>query len=238
MDMAAESGVPESERTAQPAEVGTATYVPVWPPAQSVSIVRDSQVAITQFSDFAIYHPPLIEAALAAVTDPRFHDPKHTVVPYGCGAKARHVQDWGVPAATLVHHRALMLAHRSLSKSAVFADDTWASIYGNGDYCLPHCHTRADVSIIYMLDPGDADSADPLSGRLCFADPRIDWCCPIEPGRVTRPLIPYMNPGTMLVFPGSYLHSVMPYRGSRPRITMSWNITLQRLSGGPRDFAG
>ena len=107
------------------------------------------------------------------------------------------------------------------------------SIYHDGDHCMPHSHLRSDVSVVYMLDTGDEDPDDKLSARLCFADPRIDACCPDEPGRVTRHVIPVMTPGTMLIFSSDYLHSVNPYRGQRPRITLSWNITLERLPGRP-----
>ena len=40
-----------------------------------------------------------------------------------------------------------------------------------------------------------------------------------------------MTAGTMLIFASDYLHNVNPYRGQRPRITMSWNITLEKLGG-------
>jgi hypothetical protein len=46
-------------------------------------------------------------------------------------------------------------------------------------------------------------------------------------------MIPDMLPGTMLIFASDYLHSVNPYRGRRPRITLSWNVTLDRLPGRP-----
>ncbi len=237
--MTAQATGANGEASPPPATLaGGGTAVPVWPAAQQTATVAGAQIVATHFADSAIYHPLLIDAALAAAQDPRFHDPRHHVVPYGCGANARNIEHWGVPAAELVHRRALLLAHLSLGKSAVFADDTWASIYRDGDYCLPHSHTRAEVSIVYMLDPDDTDPADPLGGRICFVDPRIAWCCPIEPGRVTRPLLPAMPAGSMLLFAGAYLHSVTPYRGVRPRITLSWNITREQLAGGPRDFAG
>jgi hypothetical protein len=35
----------------------------------------------------------------------------------------------------------------------------------------------------------------------------------------------------MLVFASDYVHTVGPYRSHRPRMTMSWNITIERLSG-------
>jgi hypothetical protein len=72
-----------------------------------------------------------------------------------------------------------------------------------------------------------------MAGKLCFADARIPACCPHEPGRVTQHLIPTMGPGTMIIFASDYLHSVNPYRGRRPRITLSWNITIERLPRRP-----
>jgi len=170
----------------------------------------------------------LIGATLAAEQDPRFRD---TIFKGGCGIKVRDVAAWGASAANLIHARALQFAHRTLSRRPVFADATWASVYRAGDYCMPHSHLRSNASIVYMLDTGDDEPDDAMAGKLCFADPRIEVCCPDEPGRVTQHLIPAMSAGTMLIFASDYLHSVNPYQGRRPRITMSWNITLERLPG-------
>ena len=217
------------EQAALPASlsVGSET-LPTWPSAQIVSPMSARLMGITVFADHEAYHPALIDATLAAEQDPRFRD---ALFKGGCGVKVRKVDAWDAPAAKLIHARALMLAHHTLSRRAVFADDSWASVYRAGDYCMPHSHLRSNASIVYMLDPGDSDPDEPLAGRLCFADPRIEACCPDEPGRVTRHLMPEMTPGTMLIFASDYLHNVNPYRGRRPRITLSWNITLERLPG-------
>jgi hypothetical protein len=103
-------------------------------------------------------------------------------------------------------------------------------VYRAGDYCMPHSHLRANVSLVYMLDAGDPTD-DRLAGRLCFADPRIPACCVHEPGRVTNLIMPEMTPGTMVIFAADYLHHVNPYTGTRPRITLSWNMTLEHLPG-------
>src|SRR6202163_3878122 len=197
----------------------------VWPAKQIVAPLSDSMMAVTPFADIESYHGVLIAAALAAEQDPRFRDPQFRG---GCGVKVRKIPDWGSPAGELVHARALMLAHRTLSRRPVYADDSWASVYRAGDYCMPHSHLRSSASIVYMLDPGDDDPDEPFAGRLCFSDARIPVCCPHEPGRVTQLLIPTMTAGTMIIFASDYVHSVNPYRGSRrPRITLSWNITIE-----------
>jgi len=202
----------------------------VWPADQVVAPLSAPMMAITTFADAETYHPILIAAALAAEQDPRFGDPQFRG---GCGIKVRKIPEWGSSAGELVHARALMLAHRTLSRRPVYVDDSWASVYRAGDYCMPHSHLRSSVSLVYMLDPGDGDLDDKLAAKLCFADPRIAACCPHEPGRVTQHLMPDMTPGTMVIFASDYLHGVNPYRGRRPRITLSWNITLERLPGRP-----
>jgi hypothetical protein len=221
--------------------VGDADFL-VWPQEQSVDPLSAPLMAATRFADFETLHPTLIDAVLAAERDPRWRavlvvqpsgSPGPSVLRGGCGTKVRKISDWNVAAASLVHARALVLAHRTLSRRPVYADDSWASVYRAGDYCMPHSHLRSNASIVYMLDPGDDDPDEPFAGKLCFADARIPACCPHEQGRVTQLLIPTMAPGTMIIFASDYLHSVNPYRGRRPRITLSWNMTIERLPGRP-----
>ena len=212
-----------------------------WPERQQVEPLSAPVMAHARFADFEAFHEPLVEAVLQAEADPKWRSvlvleppgKKKVVFRGGCGTKVRKIELWGDPAASLIHARALMLAHHTLSRRPVYADDTWASVYRAGDYCMPHAHLRSDVSIVYMLDTGDDDPDEPLAGKLSFADPRIDACCPDEPSRVTRHMIPEMSAGTMLIFASDYLHSVNTYRGQRPRITLSWNITLTKLPGRP-----
>ena len=242
MSTAAQS-IPAGEQAALPAAIHVAGIeLAVWPAGQAVEALSAPLMAATRFADFEALHPALIDAVLTAERDPRWRSvlvlqnpgtPDAAIFRGGCGTKVRKISAWDVAPASLVHARALMLAHRTLSRRPVYADDSWASVYRAGDYCMPHSHLRSNVSIVYMLDPGDDDSDDPMAGKLCFADPRIDACCPDEPGRVTRHMIPTMEPGAMLIFSSDYLHSVNPYRGRRPRITLSWNITLDRLGGRP-----
>lgn len=149
--------------------------LPAWPEGQATEPMSASLMAATRFADHAAYHPALIDAALAAEQDARFRD---TIFKGGCGIKVRNIPAWGADAANLIHARALQFAHRTLSRRPVFADDTWASVYRAGDYCMPHSHLRANASIVYMLDTGEEEPDDALAGRLCFADPRIDACCP------------------------------------------------------------
>jgi hypothetical protein len=200
----------------------------MWPETQRVEPLSAPLMAITQFDDHAHYHAELAATILEMERDPAY---RMWIFKGGCGMKVRRPDQWRRPAADLIHGRALSFAHRVLSRHDVYTDDCWANVYRDGQYCMPHSHLRSNVSIVYVLDPGEADPEDEVAGKLIFADPRIPFCCPHEPGRVTGLLIPDMPEGTMIVFASDYLHSVNPYRGARPRMSMSWNVTVARLPG-------
>jgi hypothetical protein len=206
--------------------------VAVWLESQRIEPLSAPLMAVTQFDDHARYHGDLAATILEMERDPAY---RMWIFRGGCGMKVRRPDQWKRPAADLIHGRALTLAHRVLSRSDVFTDDCWANVYRDGQYCMPHSHVRSNVSIVYLLDPGDPDPDDAVAGKLIFADPRIPYCCPQEPGRVTALLVPDLREGTMIIFASDYLHSVNPYRGARPRMSMSWNITVERLSGQATD---
>jgi hypothetical protein len=52
---------------------------------------------------------------------------------------------------------------------------------------------------------------------------------------MTQLLMPELRPGSLLIFPSEFVHTVHPYGGERPRITMSWNINLEKLPGNRSD---
>jgi len=217
------------EQAALPAAVCVGgSDVAVWPDAQRIEPLSAPLMAVTHFEDGSSYHEELAATILAMERDPAWRD---WIFKGGCGMKVRRPDRWGHAAAELIHGRALSFAHRVLSQHNVYTDDCWASVYRDGQYCLPHSHLRSNVSIVYLLDAGDPDPGDAMAGKLVFADPRIPFCCPHEPGRVTGLLTPEMRAGTMIVFASDYVHTVGPYRGARPRMTMSWNLTIEPLAG-------
>src|ERR1700690_3107692 len=92
----------------------------VWPDAQPIATMAAPLMAQTDFADWERYHEGLIDAALTAERDPRFRGAFYRS---NCGTKVRALPQWGSPAATLVHGRALCFGHRMLSRRPVFADD-------------------------------------------------------------------------------------------------------------------
>ena len=204
------------------------TPVPVWPEGQEFAAFGHETIVLTRFRDRDLYHGRLRSRLLAMGRDPVRSRKYYRGA---CGTKIHHIERWGFPEAELLHARALEFYRRVLDSPSAVADFTWASIYDNGDYCMPHSHTRSTASVLYFLDNGDDDPADPGGGRFCFTDPRLSVCCPEQEGCMTVSFLPDATPGTMMIFPSQLVHCVNPYWGERPRITLSWNINADALPG-------
>jgi uncharacterized protein (TIGR02466 family) len=107
----------------------------------------------------------------------------------------------------------------------------WAMILRDGHYVTLHDHGDVHWSVAYYVDAGDSgDAAPEPSGRLAFVDPR-------RSGRSIPelPLFPTsfdLKPrtGALVVFPGWLQHHVHPYRGQRPRICVSANLTMEAVA--------
>jgi hypothetical protein len=206
--------------------------VPVWPDQQTFYPLDEPSVKVANFDDTEIYHSALKRRILELRRSDQFRD---YLFPGGCGTKVRSVDQWGSIEADLVHARAIALFKLAYGQATAVVDSSWASIYDKGDHCVPHSHLRSIASVVYMLDLGDQDIADTTGGRFSFADPRVPVCCQVEAGRMTHHLIPTLKEGSMMIFPAELVHMVTPYSGTRPRITMSWNLHTHILPGRPED---
>ena len=102
----------------------------------------------------------------------------------------------------------------------------WGMILREGDYVMLHDHGDSHWSIAYYVDAGDDDLPEP-SGRLVFVDPRRSGR-PI-PGLDLFPSSFDVKPrtGALVIFPGGLQHYVHAYRGRRPRICISANLTME-----------
>jgi len=202
--------------------------VSVWPETQKISKLMDSLVLMTRFEDVPRYHPGLIQKTLELEKKSRF------MTDYafgGCGIKIYHLDRWHSAEAKLIHLRALAFYSHVFKCVSPVADVSMANIFRDGEYCMPHSHIRTTASLVYSVTCGDPDPGHTRSGTLCFVDPRMDICCKDEPGRMTTPLVPNMQPGTLLMFPSEVLHCVTLYTGKSPRITLAWNIHSHAIPG-------
>ena len=107
----------------------------------------------------------------------------------------------------------------------------WAMVMRNGDYTIPHDHADAHWSTVYYLDAGDADEAThPDSGLLALVDPRHGGRPVPGLDLVGKTFTARPSTGRLLVFPGWLLHYVNAYRGQRPRVAVSCNVTFELAS--------
>lgn len=208
---------------------------PVWPAGQEVRPLGHRTIGITVFADAPAFHAALVERIFAIEHDPRFASRYFRAAG---GTKIHHLDQWDAPEADLLNARALHLSQLLLGSQTAVIDLCWANVSRRGDYALAHSHERTAASVVYCVDPGDEDPMDALAGKLAIVDPRVEVCCQSRKGSVTNPLMPRMQPGSMLVFPSAFVHSVNPYTGSRPRITLAWNIDKDVIPGAALPKAG
>ena len=111
-----------------------------------------------------------------------------------------------------------------------YAVTAWAMVMRSGHYVITHDHGDVHWSVAYYVDAGD-DAPAP-SGRIAFLDPR-------RSGRSIPELTLFgetfdLAPRTsaLVIFPGWLQHYVHPYRGERPRICVSANLTMEVVGPG------
>ena len=104
----------------------------------------------------------------------------------------------------------------------------WAMVMGDGHYTSPHTHADSHWATVYYPDAGDANETEyPGSGVITFVDPRSGHL-PIPGLEMTvGEFMVSPKTGQLLVFPGWLMHYVHAYRGRRPRVSISCNVTYQ-----------
>ena len=209
--------------------------VDLWPGTVEIQDWVEPNIKIALFDDTLAYHPALVERTLTLESDPVLARP---FPGYVGSAKVYHLERWNCPEAELIHRRAIEMFKRVLGTRDAAVDLSWANIYREGDYCLPHSHWRATAGIVYFLELGlgaeaDAGADGPGQGRFCFADPRLEVCCQEEAHAMTTPGGPAARNGMMIMFPGKIVHMVDVFKRPGPRITLSWNVNEHPLPGSP-----
>lgn len=117
-----------------------------------------------------------------------------------------------------------------------FAYHCWFHITRSGGFFPPHNHAMASWSAIYCVDAGDEDiDHDHTSGRVTFYDPRSSANMYLDPANKNLRRDMSFNsvrfrlkPTELVVFPSYLQHSVEPYEGKKPRITIAANFWFGR----------
>lgn len=114
-----------------------------------------------------------------------------------------------------------------------FRQESWFHITKAGGYFQPHTHPQASVSMIYCVEPGDDGLEAYEQGSVLFIDPRHNASMHLD--RANRHMIrPFSFNGLrfrlakdeVCIFPSYLQHSVEPYCGAEPRITIAANFTF------------
>lgn len=210
--------------------------LPIWPEGQEMRSLDDQGLVFkTRFADHERYKNALISAVERRCADPAVKAQYQRALG---GTKVYRLEDWSESAARLINARAVELFRRAVKSKEAHIDMAWANVYGSGDYVVAHAHIRSRGSVVYMLDDGAPDGTDPQGGLFMIIDPRFAPCCKIRPEYMTNPFCPTLEPGSMIVFPSSLVHTVNPHSGARSRITFAWNINSRKLEGDTLTMMG
>ena len=202
----------------------------VWPETTRIEDWIEPTVKVVQFADTERFRPAL----LARVLDLEHDETLSQAIGGIAGSrKIYHLDRWKCPEADLIDARAKALFKRVVGAETAAVDLSWANIYRQGDYCLPHGHVRATAAVVFFLELGNENRSGPGHGQFCFADPRLKVCCQREEHAMTTPCGPTVSNGTMIIFPGKLVHFVDTYQDPETRITLSWNINTTAIPGNP-----
>ncbi len=113
--------------------------------------------------------------------------------------------------------------------------NSWANVNGPGHGNEFHTHPGAFWSGSYYVDVGDIGSRPDVGGELEFQDPRGVAPAMYAPNLAIRmpgalsmggseTIAP--RAGMLLLFPSWLSHAVRPYHGTRPRISVAFNLSL------------
>ena len=111
-----------------------------------------------------------------------------------------------------------------------YAVTAWAMVMRNGHYVTTHDHGDAHWSVAYYVDAGD--ELPPPSGRLAFVDPRRSGRTIPELALFPSTFEVAPHTSALVIFPSWVQHYVHAYRGERPRICVSCNLTMEAVPAG------
>ena len=114
---------------------------------------------------------------------------------------------------------------------ASYAISAWANVNESGHYNTTHIHANHHWSGVYYVDCGRPDPKVSPNGAIEIVDPRSAagvYKLPNVRASGIWNLQP--EPGTMLMFPSWLRHSVLPYVGEGPRISIAFNLRVSQLT--------
>ncbi len=165
--------------------------------------------------------------------------PSHARSNIGGWQSAPDIARWiGVPSHDVVKRLISMLNHATRELYSHAGQDEggnvkwqiggWANVNRAGHYNQLHAHPDSTWSAVYYVDAGDAPPKDnTYAGCLTLHSPNLamsnTFFVNVLPDRkFVRP-----ETGLMVLFPSFMQHSVEPYHGENPRISLAFNARKQ-----------
>lgn len=95
---------------------------------------------------------------------------------------------------------------------------SWATVLHEGGHQDPHIHPAGWLSGVLYIDAGDA-TPGPMDGSLVFGHPP-----PAAMASTPREHVHAPRTGALMSFPSYFFHHTRPYRGTRPRISLAFDV--------------
>ncbi|MEZ5582467.1 MAG: hypothetical protein R3F37_06700 [Candidatus Competibacteraceae bacterium] len=182
-----------------------------WPERTVIELFhRQPTMGLVRFHDKELYHPQLSAQVLQRATD---SSQKIT----GGPGRIDGLHTWNTPEAELISTRALKLCSDLMHSDRCRIASSYALVIGETDYLPPQQPERATASVVYLLEPGDADPAG-SNGRLSFNRPGTNLAVQ-APARVTT--------GTFIAHPADMQLAALPYSGKGERLLLIWHIVRE-----------
>jgi uncharacterized protein (TIGR02466 family) len=153
----------------------------------------------------------------------------------------RNLAQWGGTDATAILDIARVVASRLTTDrqgnqvSIDWKVTAWANINPAGAANICHYHPGSVWSGTYYVDDGGCAEDETLGGEFEMLDPRGGTPSMFAPtlafagegglsAGATESIRP--KPGLMVLFPSWLFHQVRPYRGTRERISVAFNLSV------------
>ncbi|MCP5425977.1 MAG: hypothetical protein H6970_13060 [Gammaproteobacteria bacterium] len=193
-------------------QVGDSELI-TWPERTAIEIFHQQPVmGLVRFHDTAAYHSTLSDYITRQAADPRAARP----LPGGA-YRLDGLLEWPLAEAELINTRALKLCMDLMHSERCRIDDAYALLLGERAYLPLQEPGMAVASVVYLLEPGEADPATG-NGRLSFTHRQLG----LSP--VQAPA--HLAPGTLIAHPAAMRLAALPYSGQIPRILLIWHIAL------------
>jgi len=100
----------------------------------------------------------------------------------------------------------------------------WANVNRSGNFNRVHTHPGTTWSGTYYVDDGDPAPEDEHGTPIHFFDPCQGRANTFLPQTIPLSVLVRPEPGLMILFPSYLPHMVFPHNGTRPRISIAFNL--------------